>query len=107
MLVKLNHCNTFSLRYADISDGRCSGEINFIFHETFKLNHANAISILQKTVDHIPATGAVNMSLQTLSEERRSRRADLRFLFPHWNVELKKGQQNGKAMEDTRRIEYL
>ncbi|GFO29288.1 hypothetical protein PoB_005579300 [Plakobranchus ocellatus] len=59
------------------------------------------------TVDHIPATGAVNMSLQTLSEERRSRRADLRFLFPHWNVQIKKGQQNGKAMEDTRRIEYL
>ncbi|GFO47288.1 hypothetical protein PoB_007379300 [Plakobranchus ocellatus] len=47
MLVRLNHCSTFSLRYADMSDAKCSGDINFVFHETFTLNHANKRSILQ------------------------------------------------------------
>ncbi|GFO03696.1 hypothetical protein PoB_003020100 [Plakobranchus ocellatus] len=48
MLVRLNHCSTFSLRYTDIKDDRCSGDINYIFHKTFKLNHINTRSILQK-----------------------------------------------------------
>ncbi|GFO26794.1 hypothetical protein PoB_005329900 [Plakobranchus ocellatus] len=98
MFVRPNHCSTYSLRYADISGTRCSGDINFAFQNIqnesyqYKMHFAKTI-------------GAVNMSLQMLLE--KSKRADLRFLFPHWNVQIKKGQQNGKAMEDTRRIEYL